>query len=744
MSAWQKVIVAGLAGSLFIVGFVGLLTHVLVRDNAVQTGFYMRALDETHAFDRVYSELLADPELTRALEPFFGSIGVDRSLAVSTLRFVAPPDQLRSWTEITLDGPVRYVRGDAPYYSGELNVVQLLEKLRSTLATYITQLLVAAPMRPTGSQEEFERELELFSRELEAGRIPSSIPLAHFSPEATNRLTNIILRPLNPSSAAAIKTQVSTYISLNDIVGAVSLIAPYLMEDRIAESNRQVLDWLGGDPSVDPTSEFAEILTKSGSQVGTRLSGMRESVNTYSPPWLLWASIAVMTVAFGALLWTFSGSSARLIVPGLLLCGVGLMVWAISTVSGPSLIESAAGKPLAAAEADAPEGWGLPVSARTLVGDINDVIFKELATSAGTMGLLLVVPGSALLLMHVAVTELPSALRGKYDWVFSRELAPAFVALGMGGIVLLAMLVLLPVSPGRATSLVCNGFRELCDRPYNEVVFPATHNSMATSSEGWLLPSNDVSIREQLEDGVRVLLIDTYYWQDWAESLEDLKRTTVLPPEILNVLDGVFTYQGPPPQGAYLCHSTCWLGAISMEAALSSVRQFLEKHPHEVVTLIIQDSISSKDTEAAFLKAGLAQYLFTPEYGESWPTLGEMIDSGERLVVMAEKTGSPPDWYVHAWHFVQDTPFFFTSPSQFSCELNRGVAGNPLFLMNHWINRTAPDRVDAARVNTAQALIERARECEQERGQLPNYIAVNFHRLGGLFEAVEELNGIGQ
>jgi hypothetical protein len=64
--------------------------------------------------------------------------------------------------------------------------------------------------------------------------------------------------------------------------------------------------------------------------------------------------------------------------------------------------------------------------------------------------------------------------------------------------------------------------------------------------------------------------------------------------------------------------------------------------------------------------------------------------------------------------------------------------------MNHWINRTAPDRVDAARVNTAQALIERARECEQERGQLPNYIAVNFHRLGGLFEAVEELNGIGQ
>ena len=53
----------------------------------------LHSLDEARAFDRVYDDLLSDPEFTEAIEPFFGSIGIDRSYAVSTLRFVAPPDQ---------------------------------------------------------------------------------------------------------------------------------------------------------------------------------------------------------------------------------------------------------------------------------------------------------------------------------------------------------------------------------------------------------------------------------------------------------------------------------------------------------------------------------------------------------------------------------------------------------------------------------------------------------------------------
>src|SRR5690606_20021034 len=67
-----------------------------------------------------------------------------------------------------------------------------------------------------------------------------------------------------------------------------------------------------------------------------------------------------------------------------------------------------------------------------------------------------------------------------------------------------------PVEPAPIT--VCNGHELLCDRPLNEVTFPGTHNSMAAASErGWYFPSQRYGIAQQLRDGVRALLIDSYY-----------------------------------------------------------------------------------------------------------------------------------------------------------------------------------------------------------------------------------------
>src|SRR5207248_9216713 len=58
----------------------------------------------------------------------------------------------------------------------------------------------------------------------------------------------------------------------------------------------------------------------------------------------------------------------------------------------------------------------------------------------------------------------------------------------------------------------CNGYSQLCDRPLNDVVFPATHNSMASATDsGWLFPSQDGGITAQLEAGIRGLLTDTHY-----------------------------------------------------------------------------------------------------------------------------------------------------------------------------------------------------------------------------------------
>src|SRR5262249_3550133 len=53
----------------------------------------------------------------------------------------------------------------------------------------------------------------------------------------------------------------------------------------------------------------------------------------------------------------------------------------------------------------------------------------------------------------------------------------------------------------------CNGHVELCGRRLDQVAFPATHNAMsAASAGGWMVPSQDGSMRDQLDFGVRGFL----------------------------------------------------------------------------------------------------------------------------------------------------------------------------------------------------------------------------------------------
>jgi hypothetical protein len=295
----------------------------------------------------------------------------------------------------------------------------------------------------------------------------------------------------------------------------------------------------------------------------------------------------------------------------------------------------------------------------------------------------------------------------------------------------------------------CNGHVELCGRLYNDVVFAATHNAMSSPGVVTVWPEHDGDLREQLDAGVRALLIDTHYWPpvtsptdliDAGQAIDAAEQ--LLPPAIADAMYPTLGALRNGREGSFLCHINCAFGGKPFLDGMVSVREFLEENPDEVVTLIIQDAISTSDTEAVMHAAGLDPYLYQHRRDHTWPTLGEMIDSGQRLVVFAEEAGPPPSWYANAFEEMQETPYLFTSPERMSCEPNRGVADAPLFQMNHWIQRIAPDRADASVVNQLDFLIDRAHHCERERGLRPNFIAVNFYNIGDVVAAAAELNGV--
>ncbi len=302
----------------------------------------------------------------------------------------------------------------------------------------------------------------------------------------------------------------------------------------------------------------------------------------------------------------------------------------------------------------------------------------------------------------------------------------------------------------------CNGLEELCDRRLDQVLFPATHNAMgAAESPGWFLAEHIHPIDRQLRDGIRGLLVDVYYGYPTGRGVRTDPALIVEKlephwgPQAAEAAARLADTIGPIPPGAkpglYLCHGYCELGATPFESVMRDIRAFLRQHPGEVVILVLQDYVDPFDVQAAMTRTGLIDYAAALEWGRPLPTLRELIETDRRLLVFSENVGDrpAPPWYHDAFTWMQDTPFLFRSVEEFSCEPFRGRPESPLFLVNHWVSNFPPSPRDALPANSAAVLRERLERCWQERGRMPNLVAVNFSETGDLLPVVEEVNRRG-
>lgn len=262
---------------------------------------------------------------------------------------------------------------------------------------------------------------------------------------------------------------------------------------------------------------------------------------------------------------------------------------------------------------------------------------------------------------------------------------------------------------GEQRSRACNGAEHLCSRRYDEVAYATTHNAMSNAEDGFQGPNQARAIHVQLEDGIRGLMLDTYRFED------DL----------------------------YLCHSECsFLGRRRLVDGLAEIRDFLVRHPREVVTIIFEAYIDAEDTERAFADSGLLSYVHVQDPNAPWPTLGEMIDAGERLVVFTDRRADSElyPWYLYVWDYAFETPFSFARPEDLSCAPNRGRASNVLFILNHFLTQSFGRPQLARQINFNPLFLDRARECETANERVANFVTVDFYDIGDVLSVVRELN----
>jgi hypothetical protein len=185
------------------------------------------------------------------------------------------------------------------------------------------------------------------------------------------------------------------------------------------------------------------------------------------------------------------------------------------------------------------------------------------------------------------------------------------IAFGFAVLSLLSSCTLAAPSPRQT---LCNGYAGLCGRKYSNATFIGSHDSAFVG----ILPTENQydSVSTQLSKSVRFLQAQTH------------------------VKNGALE----------MCHTSCTeLDAGTLTNYLGSIKTFLDNNPNEVVTLLLVNGDGSSPSlfDSSFTAAGIKKYTFVPSTSpktlaiDAWPTLGEMISAGTRLVVFLGKKCSP-------------------------------------------------------------------------------------------------------
>ncbi|NOZ87461.1 MAG: hypothetical protein GXP49_14555 [Deltaproteobacteria bacterium] len=254
----------------------------------------------------------------------------------------------------------------------------------------------------------------------------------------------------------------------------------------------------------------------------------------------------------------------------------------------------------------------------------------------------------------------------------------------------------------------CNGSKKLCDRTFDKVCLATTHNAMSSTQDGFVPPNQHYALPRQLADGIRGLMLDIHYWKG----------------------------------DVYLCHGACEFGKKPLVEGLSQILDFLEQEPNEVVAIVFESYVEAKDVEAAFVDSKLVDLVYTPSNGQKWPTLSEMIAANQRVVVLTDRDGGNPEWYLPVWDYAFETHFSAKTREDLTCDPNRGSTDNSLFILNHFLTKPFADPDLAEQVNHNPFFIDRAEECAKRFRRRPSMVAVDFYDIGDLLDVVDELNKI--
>ncbi len=287
------------------------------------------------------------------------------------------------------------------------------------------------------------------------------------------------------------------------------------------------------------------------------------------------------------------------------------------------------------------------------------------------------------------------------------------------------------------------------------MVFPATHNSMSASDDGFRFANQETGIAAQLAGGIRGLLIDTHEGVATRKGVYTVLSRGEKSREKIKAAIGATAYaaalaaraaigyRGGGSAELYLCHGFCELGSSLAVEDFRAIRDFLRAHSGEVVLVSVEDDTSPRALADAVEQSGLLPLVWQGPVSPL-PTLGEMVTRGQRVLFMAENDAGGVPWLHPQFDLAQETPYDFKKASALlgpgGCAPNRGGTAPPLLLINMFLASFPPSAREARELNGRATVLDHARACMAERHRVPTLIAVDHWEVGDVVGAARELD----
>lgn len=264
-------------------------------------------------------------------------------------------------------------------------------------------------------------------------------------------------------------------------------------------------------------------------------------------------------------------------------------------------------------------------------------------------------------------------------------------------------------------------------RHYHEVCFLTAHNAYASQAHGYRYAQQRLSIRQQLDAGVRALMLDTHK----------------------NSLTGE----------VILCHRSEWVNkmicggkqAMNIQATITTIKEFLIAHPTEIITIFLENYVREKSLiDGAF--RDLEPFILTPAdwnplRKHGWPTIGWMQKHNKRLVIFnsIEKT----DLTYYQWQHVVENQWGALYPSQAARERPESAAFRThpryLYVINYFPRLKINFGAGYAIINTTglDAILHRLQEGLGKgyaKKRFPNFVGLDFVDEGDGMQRVLSFN----